>query len=139
MAPKTTLPYGGELIMTKAMEVLLEKHKFNCQLEFPLDHGLAENATFDYMIDYASNSFRIAMRNYMFQGAKGTETFHHVPATWWDHFKQAHFPRWALDRWPVKHTKLLHTSYALCPHGADKWPHAKHIRFLYYGDERNVE
>jgi len=135
MAPKQ--PYDNDM-MQKAMEVLLERHKFNCQLEFPLDHGIAENATFDYMIDYASGSFRIAMRNYMLQGYKGTETFHYVPATWWDHFKQQHFPFWALAKWPVKCNKLHHTSFHLCPHGADKWPHAKHIRFLYMGSVRDV-
>jgi hypothetical protein len=24
------------------------------------------------------------------------------PASWWEHFKQRHFPRWAERRWPVK-------------------------------------
>lgn len=24
------------------------------------------------------------------------------PATWWEHLKQRHFPRWATRRWPVK-------------------------------------
>lgn len=135
MAFKTTRsPYGDDILMKQALEVLVERHKFNCQLEFPLDHGIAEHATFEYMVDYASNSFRIAMRNYMLQGVRGAEIFHNVPATWWDHFKQQHFPRWALSRWPAKYTKLLHTSYPLCPHGAYKWPHAKHIRFLYYGE-----
>jgi hypothetical protein len=131
-------PYGDDIMMKKAMEVLLTRHKFNCQLEFPLDHGIADNATFHYMIDHASNSFRVAMRNYMYQGAKGVETFHQVPATWWDHFKQTHFPHWALDRWPVKYTRLCQTTTTLCPHGADQWPHANHIRFLYLGDERHV-
>lgn len=23
------------------------------------------------------------------------------PSTWWQHFKQSHFPAWALTRWPV--------------------------------------
>jgi len=139
MALKTTIsPYGNDLMMKEAMVVLLERHKFNCQLEFPLDHRIAENATFAYMLDYASHSFRIAMRNYMLQGVKAAETYHYVPATWWDHFKTEKFPRWALDRWPVKYNKLLRQAYPLCPHGADQWPHAKHIRFLYYGDEANV-
>lgn len=131
-------PYGDDIMLKKAMEVLLTKHKFNCQLEFPLDHGIADNATFDYMIDYASNSFRIAMRNYMYQGAEGVETFHDVPQTWWDHFKQTHFPRWALKKWPVKYTRLCQTTTTLCPHGADQWPHANHIRFLYMGPENYV-
>lgn len=129
-------PYDNDFMMKKALEVLAERHKFNCVIEFPLDHGLAENATFDYMLDYASNSFRISMRNYMLQGYKGVETFHYVPATWWGHLKQTHFPRWALNRWPVKYTQLCRTTTSLCPHGAVKWPHANHIRFLYYGDEK---
>lgn len=128
--------YGNDKMMREAVEVLLERHKINCQLEFPLDHGIAENATFDYMIDYASNSFRIAMRNYMLRGVKALETYHEVPATWWEHLKQQHFPLWFTNRWPVKTIKLLHTSHPLCPHGAVKWPHANHIRFLYLGDEK---
>ena len=130
------LDYGT--MMAEAMEVLLDRHKFNCSVQFPLDHGIAENAYFDYRIDYAADCFRVSMRNYMLQGYKGVETFHYVPATWWDHFKQTYFPRWALSKWPVKTARICQTTTTLCPHGADQWPHANHIRFLYYGSEKNV-
>jgi hypothetical protein len=41
-----------------------------------------------------------------------------VPATWWDGFKLAWFPHWALRRWPAKErsidveVKFVH----MCPH-----------------------
>jgi len=30
------------------------------------------------------------------------QVFYDVPASWWQHFKEQHFPQWALKRWPVK-------------------------------------
>lgn len=37
------------------------------------------------------------------------------PATWWEHFKQAHFPAWALARWPVRYTTVRVDARALFP------------------------
>jgi len=37
-----------------------------------------------------------------------TVTFQ-VPATWWQHFKQSHFPAWALRKFPVKYETLAET------------------------------
>lgn len=28
-----------------------------------------------------------------------------TPTSWWQHFKQDYFPRWALRRWPVRYNK----------------------------------
>lgn len=134
----TNLAPPLDKMLIQAKEVLLKKHLINCRLDFPLDHGLAQNATFDAMVDYAADYFHFQLRTYMMEGVKGIETFHYVPQTWWDHFKQTYFPLWALDRWPVKLARICQTTTTLCPHGADKWPHANHIRFLYLGDERHV-
>lgn len=41
-----------------------------------------------------------------------------VPATWWDGFKLAWFPRWALRRWPAKERTIeteVHFIH-MCPH-----------------------
>ncbi|AID50536.1 hypothetical protein [Bacillus phage CP-51] len=32
-----------------------------------------------------------------------------VPATWWQHFKESHFPSWALKKFPVKYKTLTET------------------------------
>jgi len=118
-------------------EVLLERHRINCSVDFPLNYSLADKASIDHMIDYASMSFRLGLRTYMLQGPKGAETFYYVPATWWDHFKQRWFPQWAVSLYPIKLTKLQCTHYAVCPHSNSKWPDAKHMRFLYMGEENN--
>lgn len=34
-----------------------------------------------------------------------------VPATWWQHLRQAAFPRWWLSRYPVRLKKLSETVY----------------------------
>jgi len=33
---------------------------------------------------------------------KEIQVIYRVPASWWQHFKQQHFPQWALKRWPVE-------------------------------------
>jgi len=38
-----------------------------------------------------------------FYGATGSVK---VPLTWWDHFKEAKFPEWALKKWPVKYRTI---------------------------------
>jgi len=129
----------NEMKLPEVSEVLIDRHRINCQLDFPLDGMLRDTATMRTTLHHASDSFRFAMSSYMFKGYKGTETFHHVPETWWDHFKKTHFPKWALEKWPVRYTKLHETSYHLCPHGVDKWPHTNHIRFMYLGERRSEE
>ncbi|AGR46842.1 hypothetical protein JL_173 [Bacillus phage JL] len=32
-----------------------------------------------------------------------------VPATWWQHFKESHYPKWALKKFPVKYRTLTET------------------------------
>ena len=31
------------------------------------------------------------------------------PSTWWQHFKQRWFPKWALAKWPVRKTEVTRT------------------------------
>ncbi len=37
------------------------------------------------------------------------------PSTWWDAFKKAFFPVWAVRRWPVKHDKFTFEANAYYP------------------------
>ncbi len=54
------------------------------------------------------------------------------PNTWWDAFKLAWFPPWALRRWPVKlHTvKLPHVRLHVCPHLPPPRERVGHFDFL---------
>lgn len=51
------------------------------------------------------------------------------PATWWDHFKARFFPRWALERWPVRwrSEERFITAYypTFAPPENDKLGHAR--------------
>ena len=60
-----------------------------------------------------------------------------VPATWWQHLKESHFPAWLLRRFPVKHTQHTYayeTEIRLCPHADIAWPGGQHIDFMTYED-----
>jgi hypothetical protein len=62
------------------------------------------------------------------------ETTVRWPATWWQHFKQAWFPRWLLRRFPVVtatrvvKTKVV-TAVNVCPHLTVD-PERRHVEFL---------
>jgi hypothetical protein len=42
---------------------------------------------------------------YQLTAAVATRTVEKTPASWWQHFKQDCFPKWALKRWPVRYVK----------------------------------
>lgn len=81
--------------------------------------------------DFSDN---IAMRLVAYLAAntvhREVEASERVPCSWWDGFKLAWFPRWALRRWPAKErtvereVKFVH----MCPHlpafGGDASVHA---------------
>ena len=57
------------------------------------------------------------------------------PATWWDHWKQDHGPKWLVKRWPVEYktitvTKEIHQHY-VCPHINAKDDRFPHIGWMY--------
>lgn len=58
------------------------------------------------------------------------------PASPWDFFKQEYFPKWALERWPVKQNEMevpfaVHHHH-ICPHLVVDDRH-QHIMFMYEG------
>ena len=57
-----------------------------------------------------------------------------VPASWWQHLKESHFPVWLLRRFPVNYTICTYTfeqEIRLCPHADIKWRDGhQHIMFL---------
>ena len=57
------------------------------------------------------------------------------PATWWDHWKLEHGPKWLVKRWPVVYksqqvTKAIHQHY-VCPHINLKDESYPHIAWMY--------
>lgn len=55
-----------------------------------------------------------------------------VPADWWAALKFRWFPRWWLERWPVKMTTIetIVEHYHTCPHINIPPHHPSHIEFL---------
>tara|TARA_Y100000310_G_C20581694_1_gene763336 strand:+ start:182 stop:616 length:435 start_codon:yes stop_codon:yes gene_type:complete len=77
------------------------------------------------------NQMYLAMHTWLLKVDHHSE-YHSVPASWWQHLKADHFPKWYLNRWPVtcrEDTTLPHITRHLCPHADVKWsndvrPHA---------------
>jgi len=68
-----------------------------------------------------------------------------VPASWWDHLKQDHFPEWLKQRWPVRFRTIVYTHTTryqtrierqitqrvrVCPHLELPPDGRRHIQFL---------
>jgi len=81
----------------------------------------------------------ITLRTYLLKSShrKMETAYVNFPASWWQHFKQAHFPAWLKKCFPVM-SKATGVTYErttnLCPHGDFAWPHSTHLDFLTYGD-----
>lgn len=60
------------------------------------------NVSFEPRLSETGEDLVLQLRAY-FYGAKDSIK---VPASWWDHFKEAKFPAWALKKWPVKYRTI---------------------------------
>lgn len=47
----------------------------------------------------------------------GRKEFHVIvrPASWWDGFKEAYFPAWAVKLWPIRHEMTKITAVTILP------------------------
>ena len=85
------------------------------------------------------NAALITLRTYLLKSAhrKMAVVYMTAPRSWWQHFKQSHFPSWLKKRFPVMNTTTPFTyeqTIHLCPHGNFAWPHVAHLDFLTYED-----
>lgn len=95
-----------------------------------------------YGLDSLSANLRVEMANMiggdialmfksMVYGA-GRETWKcEWPTTWWQHFKQRWFPRWALRRWPVQMEQKSGLVWGrVCPHLDLPMDRDRHVMWL---------
>ncbi len=58
------------------------------------------------------------------------------PKTWWEHFKERWFPKWALKKWPVQYDIIWINERRfkrVCPH-LQKENQSRHLKWLVTGD-----
>ncbi len=84
--------------MSETVRVALHRRFFECCQAIP-DLGAMGNISFDSHYDVMFQAMLIKMKAAVWAEHLGTIE---VPATWWQHFKQAHFPKWLLRRFPVR-------------------------------------
>lgn len=82
-------------------------------------------AEFTLRWERAIEAVQLQLRAYVFSmkvGERRKEVVFWVPATWWQHWKREHAPRWLKQRWPVRLEKLSGTvreqAYDLFPHAS---------------------
>lgn len=52
--------------------------------------------------DYVADSLAVSMKTFLAEQKMDKIEFH-APATWWDHFKEAHFPKSLKKYFPVRY------------------------------------
>lgn len=64
-----------------------------------------DNFAFDSMVDHIGSDLVLTLTRRRATQDLGQVSFQ-VPATWFQHFKESHFPKFLLKKFPVKYTKL---------------------------------
>lgn len=62
--------------------------------------------------------------------------YFNTPKTWWQHFKETHFPLWLKKQFPVVYTQVpfeYEKDIHVCPHSNIAWPDAVHLDFVMHG------
>jgi hypothetical protein len=86
----------------------------------------------DAVIDRVADGLAVRVVAYLAANTihREVQSRERIPTTWWDAFKLAWFPRWALRRWPAKERTIeteVHFIH-MCPHlpqfGHDETVHA---------------
>jgi hypothetical protein len=99
-------------------------------------HGLAGTLRADAIPDIMGDQIRLMFRAMLFGNGKEKRRCE-WPATWWQHFKQRWFPRWALRRWPVKmEVREWEVFQRVCPH-LNVPESDRHVRWM-IGDDRDL-
>lgn len=111
--------------------VVLDKVRIN--LREYIGRDTYENLSVGVVDDVLTQRLVVLLRSYVLGNTIHNETTTtEVPLTWWDHFKDAHYPRWLWRRFPPKfrsipiETKFVH----LCPHSNMGPFRGPHLEFL---------
>lgn len=109
----------------------LEKIRSGCAIA--VDPQLIESLGIEHCGDFLGRELAHAVLKFYAPGRVTQETIvaTTVPLTWWDALKEAHFPAWALRRWParVRAIATLVKEYHVCPHIHFPEPQV-HYKFL---------
>lgn len=111
------------------------------QLGFSITRGAIQAMSLEQYEDYLRSTLVTVLKRRVLAFGKQDEVatkFTHVPETWWDAFKLAHFPLWARDRWPAGIRSIAieyRTSYErVCPHhDVGRADSEAHITFMLTG------
>lgn len=100
-------------------EIFLERETAGSMYVMPLElvEDMVQCGDFDQLRIYTINAMQelaIQIRKFIWKERLGTEELE-IPATWWDHFKEEHFPDWLLERFPPKYVKFSYKFDLLYP------------------------
>lgn len=98
---------------------------------------VANNLRAQHFWDHTMQSVVLQFRSFLLKmSERGLDTVEfEIPATWWQMFKEAHFPRWMKHRFPVVFVTQEHKyeKYTrLCPHADIAWSDdcRPHVEFM---------
>lgn len=81
-------------------------HRLRMAIQTKISPQDFERLNFDSQLAYDGIAVKIIKELY---GERRTESVPVIfqfkkPSTWWQHFKEANFPKWLLEKFPVKYT-----------------------------------
>ncbi len=117
-----------------ALRLDIEKEHYACAKAIPQDHLSTLNLSTETWVDHERDALILELKTYIWKKDHQEEQ-HLVPATWWDHLKQAHAPAWFTIRWPVVCKALPHIERRMCPHITTKVPDDQHVLWMHCMDK----
>ena len=94
-------------------------------------HNIMCAADLETYFDLVIDCLVMQLTAYVARGEHEQIGFIQIPSTWFEHFKEAHFPAWALKRWSVVYRDIPYTkTIRICPHANVAWGDCRHIEFL---------
>jgi len=99
--------------------LIVRRSRIACQQKLSV-FGSPDAVRLDMRIDEFSDALVAQLAAYVAANTihREVQTTERVPVSWWDGFKLAWFPRWALRRWPAKERTIeteVHFIH-MCPH-----------------------
>ncbi len=117
----------------------LEKLKIRARAH--ISNTVLEDMKIEMLSDFLADSFVANLRAFVWSNQITHEIRETaIPATWWDAFKEAYFPNWLEQRFPIRTTTITtETKYVhICPHLTIQARDEErfHLQFLTPPDQR---
>ncbi len=107
-------------------------------LEYP---GVLQNMEMEARVDHMTRRLVLSLRSVCCgKTVERIDVEAKYPADWWEAFKERWFPKWALQRWPVKYKTIsVHRDVVrVCPHlPMTVSSHREHFHWLETGESRD--